>query len=88
MTGHVWDGSTPSKAKAQSTQFLADVGGDVKCFRTDNGVEFVNETFVRLCGDKTIRYEHTGVDGPKHNGVVERGLGLIQEGGMAACLEA
>ncbi|CAN0512131.1 unnamed protein product, partial [Laminaria digitata] len=73
---------------AATKQFLADVGGDVKCFRTDNGAEFVNENFARLCGDKTIRHEHTGVDGPKHNGVAELGLGLIQEGGMAACLEA
>ncbi|CAN0528754.1 unnamed protein product [Laminaria digitata] len=73
---------------AATKQFLADVGGDVKCFRTDNGADFVNESFARLCGDKTIRHEHTGVDGPKHNGVVERGLGLVQEGGMAACLEA
>ncbi|CAM9826452.1 unnamed protein product, partial [Laminaria digitata] len=44
---------------AATKQFLADVGGDVKCFRTDNGVEFVNETFARLCGDKTILHEHT-----------------------------
>ncbi|CAM9595442.1 unnamed protein product, partial [Laminaria digitata] len=73
---------------AATKQFLADVGGDVKCFRTDNGVEFVNETFARLCGDKTTRHEHTGVDEPKHNGVAERGLALIKEGGMAACLEA
>ena len=65
-------------------QFLADVVGDVKCFRTDSGTAFMNET---LCGDKTIRHEHTGVDGPTHNGVIERGLGLIEEGGMAACLE-
>ena len=47
----------------------------------------MNETFARLCSKETIRHEHTGDDGPKHNGVVERGLGLIQEGGMAACLE-
>ena len=68
-------------------RFLSDVGDGVKCFRTDNGAEFVNETFARLCSKETIRHEHTGDDGPKHNGVVERGLGLIQEGGMAACLE-
>ncbi|CAN0397216.1 unnamed protein product, partial [Laminaria digitata] len=73
---------------AATKQFLADVGGDVKCFRTDNATEFVNETFARLCGDKTILHEHAGVDGPKHNGVTERGLGLIQQGGMASCLEA
>ena len=57
--------------------FLADVGSDVKCFRTDNGNEFVNEIFARLCKGKIIRHEHTGVDGPKHS-VVECGLGLIQ----------
>ena len=56
-------------------------------FRTDNGTEFVNEIFARLCSDQTIHHEHTGVDEPKHNGVVERGLGLIQEGGMTACFE-
>ncbi|CAM9207412.1 unnamed protein product, partial [Laminaria digitata] len=73
---------------AAAKQILADVGGDVKCFRTDNGAEYVNETFARLCDDKTIRHELTGVDGPEHNGVVERGLRLIQAGGMTACLEA
>ena len=54
----------------------------------DNGTEFVNEAFASLCREKTIHHELTGVDGRKHNGVVKRGLGLIQEGGMAACLEA
>ena len=68
--------------------FLSDVGNGVKCFRTDNGTEFVKQTSARLCSDEEIRHEHTGVDGPKHNGVVERELGLIQEGGMGACLEA
>jgi len=73
---------------AATRKFLADVGGAVECFRTDNGTEFVNALFANLCANEKIRHEHTGVDGPKHNGVVERGLGLIQEGGMAACLEA
>ena len=68
--------------------FLSDAGDGVKCFRTDNGTEFVNETFARLCSDEKIRHGHTGVDGPKHNGVVERGLSLVQEGGIAASLEA
>ena len=69
-------------------EFLVDVGGGVKRFRTDNGTEFVNETFVSLCKEKTIHHELTVVYGPKYNGVVERGLGRIQEGGMGACLEA
>ena len=33
-------------------------------------------------------HEHAGDDGPKPNGVAERGLGMIHEGGMAARLEA
>ena len=73
---------------AATKEFLADVAGDIKCFRTDYAVQFVNEMFMKVCGDKTMRHEHTGVDEPKHNGVVERGLGLTQEGGIAACLEA
>ena len=72
---------------AATRKFLADIGGAVVCFRTDNGSEFVNALFASLCEDEKILHEHNGVDRPKHNGVVERGLGLIQEGGMAACLE-
>ena len=68
-------------------KFLSNVGDGSKCLRTQNVAEFVNETFARLCSDEKILHEHTGVDGRKHNGVVECGLGLIQEGGMAACLE-
>ena len=51
-------------------EFLADGGGGVIRFTTDNGTEFVNETFASLCREKTIHHELTGVDGPKHNGVV------------------
>ena len=68
-------------------RFLANVGGGVKCFRTDHGTVFVDETFARMCSDLTIHHEHTGVDGPNYSGVVEHGLGLIQEGSMAACFE-
>ena len=73
---------------AATTKFPADVGDAVKCFRADNGVEFVNETFVRTFSGNTTRHDHTEFDRPKLNGVVERELGLIQEGGMTACLEA
>ena len=70
-----------------TTKFMSDVGNSVMCFRTDNGAELVTDTSARLCSDQTIRHEHMGVDGPKNNGVVGRGLDLIQDGGMAACLE-
>lgn len=54
---------------------------------TNNGAEFMNDVCARLCSRKNTRHEHTGVDGPKHNGVIERGFGLMQEGGKVACLE-
>ena len=73
---------------AATRKFLADVGGAVESFRTDNGSAFVNALFASLFATEKIRHEHTGVDGLKRNGVVERGLGLIEEGGMVACLEA
>ena len=68
-------------------KILADVGGGIKRFRTDHGTALVKETFASLCEDEAIHHELTGVDRPKCNGVLERGLGLIQEGGMAACVE-
>lgn len=91
-TGMVW--LYPVRRKidvsvvAVRTNFLAGVGAAAKCFRTDNGAEFVNTMSTRVYSDKTIGIEHTGVDGRKNNGVVDRGLGLIHEGGMAARFEA
>lgn len=57
---------------------LADVGSNVRCFRTGNGTELGNEAFSKLCNRLAIRDGHTGVVGPTHNGVVDRGFGLIQ----------
>ena len=62
---------------AAMTKILTEIGDAVKCFRTDNGAEFTNEMFATSCRDTIIRHEHTGVNGPKHNGMVRRGLGLI-----------
>ena len=73
---------------AATTKILTDIGDAVKCFRTDNGAEFTNEMLATSCRYTTIRHEHTGLNGPKRNGVVERGLGLIQAGNMASCIEA
>ena len=56
-------------------------------FRTDNGTAFVNAIVASIWSNEEIRQEHTGIDGPKHSGVVERGLSLIQEGGMTACVD-
>ena len=94
MTRRAWDGSKPSGARtravdvvAATAKFLANVGDAVKCFQTGNGAEFTNEMFATICRDRTIRHEHAGENRCKHNGVVEHGLGLIQVGGMTACIE-
>ena len=50
-------------------------------------VDSVGHITARNCSEKTIGHEHTGVLGREHNGVGERGLSLIQEGGMTACFE-
>ena len=46
-----WLYSLKSKSAADvvagTKQFLADIAGDVKCFRTDNGTEFINEMFAK-----------------------------------------
>ena len=44
---------------SMTKKFLADVGGGIKCIRTDNGTEFVGEIFASLCSDHAIRIEHT-----------------------------
>ena len=72
---------------AATTKFLADVGDALECFRTNNGAEFVNDRFATIFRDKTIRHERTAINAPKNHGAVKRGLGLIKEGGMTACLE-
>ena len=59
-----------SDVASATKEFLADVGGGVKRFGTDNGTEFVNETSASLCREKTIHHELTGVD-----------LGEAQRGG-------
>lgn len=53
----------------------------------NNGTEFVNDIFARSRNGSITRHEHKGVDGPKHIGMAELGLGLIKESGMAAWLE-
>lgn len=74
---------------ANATRTLQrDIVGCVECFRTHSCAEFVNALFASLCIEETIRHDHTGGVSSKHNDVVERGLGLIQGGGMAACFEA
>ena len=73
--------------------FLADIRSHgvpsvVECVRFDNGGEFSEGSFKLLGAERGIRHEFTTPDTPKFNGMVERGLGIVQEAAHAACLEA
>ncbi|GJS93657.1 putative RNA-directed DNA polymerase [Tanacetum coccineum] len=44
----------------------------VKIFRSDNGTEFLNQTFNKFCNDKGIVHQTSCAYTPQQNGVVER----------------
>ncbi|CAM9165641.1 unnamed protein product, partial [Laminaria digitata] len=74
-------------------EFLADVRTNgvpskVEIVRSDNGGEFFGGQFGEVCKQFCIKQEFTNADSPKQNGVVERALGIIQNGGLAACIQA
>lgn len=60
----------------------------VECVRNDKGGEFATGAFKDLCDERGIRQEIPTADTPKLNGVVEGGLGLVQEAARATWLEA
>ena len=80
-------GNSAADVTAATRKFLAGVGGSVECCWTDNCSEILNARFASFRANEKILHEYTGVDGPTPNGLVERGLGIIQEGGMAAFLD-
>ena len=60
----------------------------VECVRPDGEGEFSGGEFRGLREDRGIRQEFTTPDTPQLDGVVERGLAIVQEAAQAACLEA
>ena len=82
----VWSKRAADVASATKI-FLSDVSDGVKCFRTDNSTELINETFARLCSDEKIRYEHNR-DRLAEKQQSGRARARPDTGvGMAACLE-
>ena len=82
-----------SDAGATFKRFLTDIRDSTKpsvveFVRSDGGGKFSGGTFRELCEDRGIRQEFTTPDTPQLNGVVERGLAIVQEAAQAACLEA
>uniref|UniRef100_A0A5S6QGT0 Integrase catalytic domain-containing protein n=1 Tax=Trichuris muris TaxID=70415 RepID=A0A5S6QGT0_TRIMR len=44
----------------------------VKCLRTDNGKEYLNDSFAEFLKDNGIRHERSVPDTPQQNGIAER----------------
>ena len=65
---------------------LREKHGEPGALHTDNGTEFVYESFANLLVQYGIRREFTSVDGTKRNGRVERRIALVKEGARAAWL--
>ena len=61
--------------------------GVPRAFRTDNGAEYTNSTFVDYCSGLGIYREPTGPYTPQQNGPVESGLSRAIKAGHAARLE-
>ncbi|CAN0386005.1 unnamed protein product, partial [Laminaria digitata] len=92
---HAWVYFLKNKSDAADAfrKLLADVRADgvpskVEIVRSDNGGEFFGGEFGEVCKQFCIKQEFTNADSPKQNGVVERALGIIQNAGLAACIQA
>ena len=77
---------SPFRAFLAAIKSLREKHGEPGDLRTDNWTEFVNEPLANLLVQYGIRREFTSVDGPKHNGCVERRIALVKEGARAAWL--
>ena len=67
-------------------RFVADMGVS-RAFRTDNGAEYTNSTFIDSCNSLQIRRELTAPYTPQQNGPVESGLSRAIKAGHAARIE-
>ncbi|GBO14566.1 Retrovirus-related Pol polyprotein from transposon TNT 1-94 [Araneus ventricosus] len=61
--------NTSSRFQKRDERFL---DRKIKCIRTDNGLEFINEQFYNFCDELGIKHERTNTYTPQQNGVSER----------------
>ena len=92
---HAWMYFVSHKHGATSAfeKFLADlrVEGtpyEVVIVRSDDGGEFMQGKFGKLCREQNIKQEFTTADSPEYNGVAERGLAMIESAALAARIQA
>ena len=67
-------------------RFVTEMGVR-RAFRTDNGAEYTNSTFVEYCNSLQIRRELTAPYTPQQNGPVESGLSSVIKARHAARIE-
>ena len=59
-------------------------GHQIRKLRTDNGGEYVKNTFINFCTENGIQMQHTVPYTPQQNGVAERKNRTLKE--MANCM--
>ena len=75
-------------------KFLADLRIEgtpsevVIIVRSDDGGEFMEGKFGKLCRERKIKQEFTTAYSPEYNGVAERGLAMIESAALAARTQA
>ena len=67
-------------------RLIAEMGVP-RAFRSDNGADYTNLSFVEYCNNLGIRRELTAPYAPQQNGPVESALWRAFKAGHAACLE-
>ncbi|CAM9569949.1 unnamed protein product [Ascophyllum nodosum] len=92
---HPWMYFVSHKYDAASAfeKFLADLSvkgtpSEVVIVRSDDGGEFMQGKFGKLGREIKIKQELTTADSPEYNGVVERGLAMIESAALAARVQA
>ena len=57
--------------KNYHTFIKTQIGNKIKCLRSDNGGEYVNEEFKTYCREYSIHVEYTAPHSPHQNGITE-----------------
>ena len=75
-------------AKFLSDLRLEGIPLEVVVIKSDDGGEFSEGKFGKLCRERNIKQEFTTADSPEYTGVAERGLALIESAALAARIQA
>ena len=82
--GHHPTGERPAEILAHLDNTARVTGNGIRTVRTDEGSDFTSRVFKQECADRGITRQLALKDAHGQNGVVERYLRTIQEGGVAS----